>query len=153
MINRRCIDSNRLYRRSRRAASERACCPVKSPGNLLLSNTTFQPHNVSGIRINDNHAGLEVPSILCLRDIFWILIYGVHLILDIHIDTGIDLIAAIVEHIRRLLFADAGAVLKVLNHILNDRIHIVRINHGSVSLLTGMFRQSKNLVFRFFRLP
>ena len=137
-VQRRTVDGHGLDSGPRRTASQGTGGPVQAAGHVLLPYAALQTHNVPGLRVDDHHAGLQGLIVAGQRNILYILVDSIHFLLDVHIHTGINLIAAVIEHGGGLFAGDAGGLLEKADDVLHHGVHIVGVGLRSQLLLLGV---------------
>ena len=97
----------------------------------LLSHAAGQGYHIAGAVVDDHNAGLELLGAAGGGDLLQIRVDGIHLILHIHIQGGINMVAALLDPLQVVvpgLFSGGLPIHTVLGgqvpgHIQNGRIH------------------------------
>ena len=71
--------------------------PVVTQEVILLTHAAGQSHNVAGFVVNNHDCRLKLLGTAGIRNVGQVVIDSVHLLLDIHIHSGIDMIAALLD--------------------------------------------------------
>ena len=127
------VDGNGLDRRARGQIALRRA--VQNQASLLLAHAAGHSHNVAGLIVNDNNAGLQLLRACGLGDVVKILINLLHCRLHIGVERGVNLIAARHEHLADNRLIVAGLFAEVPHHVVDDLIFKV----GIVVLIAGGF--------------
>ena len=103
------VNRQRLFRRT----GLQLClgCLVIGKEIRLFTNAARQCHNIAGGIIDDNNAGLELLGASCGGNVVQIRIDGIHLILDIHIQSGINVVTTLLNLFQIVV---AGSLIHVI---------------------------------------
>ena len=122
----RCVNGQRLDGRT--GLELGIGCPIKVVKALVVSHTAGHAHNIAGTVVDDHDGRLELLSASGIRNLGQILIDSINLVLHVHINGGVDIVAASLDllHIKLLGIVVPGhSVLlsQSLGHILQNGIH------------------------------
>ena len=102
----------------------------------LLPHAAGQGHHIAGSVVNHHNAGLELLGAAGGGDLFQVRVDGVHLLLHIHIQGGIDMVAALLDSLQivvpglftGLLPVDAVLLREIRRHIQDGGVHEPGVN-------------------------
>ena len=127
------VDGNGLDGRARGQIALRRAVQDQAP--LLLAHAAGHSHNVAGLIVNDDNAGLQLLGACGVGDIIEVLINLLHCRLHVGVERGVNLIAARHEHLADDRLIVAGLFAEVPHHVVDDLIFKV----GIVVLIAGRF--------------
>ena len=134
------IDSNRL--KGRTDLTNRIGCHIPAIKDLLFTNAAGHADDVTGTVIDHHDAGLQLLCASGIRDLGQVRIDLIDLLLDIHINGTIDVIATALNQlgIDTLLFLFHGVPVHTVTLCQNSR-HILhdRINEPGIHILGSIF--------------
>ena len=107
----------------------------------LLSHTAGQCHHITGPVVDDHNGRLELLGGAGGGDILQIGINGIHLVLHVHIQGGIDMVAALLDALQVVvpgLLSGALPIYAILGRQIGGHVQNGRIHKPGIYILRGV---------------
>ena len=112
----------------------------------LFADAAHQGHNIAGIGVHDDHGGFQrlAGAAEGGGEVAAVFVIVIHDVLNVHINAGIDIVAAVIEKMLGGIRRAALGLGQVLNNVADDGVHIIGID-GGIPVVIQTVAENKRL--------